>query len=41
MVDGPIDGDVFESFVAQVLVPQLKPGDLVVLDNLEPQARAD
>ena len=39
VVDGPIDGDVFESFVAQVLVPQLKPGDLVVLDNLSSHKR--
>jgi len=30
---------VFESFVAQVLVPQLKPGDLVVMDNLSSHKR--
>jgi len=29
-----VDGDVLVSFVAQVLVPQLKASDLVVLDNL-------
>jgi transposase len=34
VVDGPINADVFEAFVAQVLVPQLRPGDAVVLDNL-------
>jgi transposase len=34
VVDGPINAEVFEAFVAQVLVPQLKPGDLVVMDNL-------
>lgn len=39
VVDGPIDGDVFEAFVEQVLVPQLKPGDLVVLDNLSSHKR--
>lgn len=39
VVDGPIDGDVFEAFVSQVLVPQLKPGDLVVLDNLSSHKR--
>ncbi len=33
-VDGPINRDVFESFVAQVLVPRLTPGDIVVMDNL-------
>ena len=34
LVDGTIDADVFESFVAQVLVPELRRGDVVVLDNL-------
>ena len=33
-VDGAVNGDVFESFVAQVLVPTLRPGDVVVMDNL-------
>ena len=33
-VDGAVNGDVFESFVAQVLVPALNPGDVVVMDNL-------
>jgi len=33
-VDGAINRDVFESFVAQVLVPTLTPGDVVVMDNL-------
>lgn len=39
VVDGPVDGDVFEAFVAQVLVPQLRPGDLVVMDNLSSHKR--
>lgn len=34
VVDGAINADVFEAFVAQVLAPQLRPGDLVVMDNL-------
>jgi transposase len=33
-VDGAVNGDVFEAFVAQVLVPSLAPGDVVVMDNL-------
>jgi len=33
-VDGPIDADVFEAFCRRVLAPTLKPGDLVVMDNL-------
>jgi transposase len=32
--DGPIDSDVFYAYVEQVLVPTLRPGDVVVLDNL-------
>jgi len=33
-VDGAVNRDVFESFVGQVLVPKLTPGDIVVMDNL-------
>jgi transposase len=32
--DGPIDSDTFYAYVAQVLVPTLRPGDVVILDNL-------
>jgi len=32
--DGPIDGVSFRAYVEQVLVPTLRPGDVVVLDNL-------
>ena len=32
--DGPIDNDSFRAYVDQVLVPTLRPGDVVVLDNL-------
>lgn len=34
VVDGAINAEVFEAFVQQVLAPQLRPGDLVVMDNL-------
>ena len=34
VVDGAVNGDVFEAFVEQVLVPELKPGDVVIMDNL-------
>jgi transposase len=34
VVDGAINRDLFEGFVEQVLVPELKRGDVVVLDNL-------
>jgi transposase len=32
--DGPIDSPTFLAYVEQVLVPTLRPGDVVVLDNL-------
>ena len=34
LLDGPIDGDSFKTYVEKVLVPTLKPGDIVVMDNL-------
>ena len=32
--DGPINGEAFRAYVDQVLVPALRPGDIVVMDNL-------
>ena len=32
--DGPINRDAFEIYVAKVLVPELRTGDTVVMDNL-------
>jgi transposase len=44
VLDGPINGDAFETYVARVLAPELKRGDTVVMDNLSshkrPQVRA-
>jgi len=34
VLDGPIDGESFRTYVEKVLVPTLKPGDLVIIDNL-------
>jgi transposase len=34
LLDGAVNRLAFEAFVAQVLVPHLRPGDVVVLDNL-------
>ena len=34
VVDGAINRDVFDAFVEQVLVPELREGDVVILDNL-------
>ncbi len=40
VVDGAINGDVFEAFVEQVLVPHLRKGDVVVMDNLSSHKRS-
>ena len=34
VLDGPINGAVFRAWVEQSLVPELCPGDIVVMDNL-------
>lgn len=34
LLDGPMDGEAFRVYVRRVLVPELKPGDIVVMDNL-------
>ena len=34
LLDGPIDGEAFQTYVEQVLVPTLRPGDIVIMDNL-------
>lgn len=32
--DGPVNGDIFRTYVERVLVPTLRPGDVVAMDNL-------
>lgn len=34
VLDGPINGEAFQVYVEQVLVPELRPGDIVIMDNL-------
>lgn len=34
VLDGPINGLTFQAYVDQVLIPELRPGDIVVMDNL-------
>ena len=34
LFDGPINGACFRAYVEQILLPSLKPGDIVVMDNL-------
>ena len=40
-IDAATDGDVFLAFVEQELAPNLRPGDLVVMDNLNAHKRPD
>ncbi|WP_394091070.1 IS630 family transposase, partial [Xanthobacter autotrophicus] len=44
VLDGPINAVAFQAYVEQVLIPELSPGDMVVMDNLGshkgPQVRA-
>ncbi len=35
VVDGALTGDLFAAYVRQHLAPQLRPGDILVLDNLQ------
>jgi transposase len=35
-VEGATDTEVFRTYVSQVLCPTLRPGDLVIMDNLSP-----
>lgn len=34
VLDGPMNGAAFKAYITQVLVPTLRPGDIVVMDNL-------
>ncbi len=44
VLDGPINRAAFEIYVEMILVPELRPGDIVILDNLSshkgPRVRA-
>ena len=35
-IEGATDTEVFQTYVREVLCPALRPGDLVVMDNLSP-----
>lgn len=41
VLDGPINGDAFETYVRRVLVPELEHGDVVVMDNLSSHKRPE
>lgn len=40
VLEGPINGGWFEAYVTQVLIPDLQPGDVVIMDNLSSHKRA-
>ncbi|MBA2113796.1 IS630 family transposase ISRm10-1 [Planctomycetes bacterium FF15] len=40
VIDDPMNGDLFLAYVQQQLVPTLKPGDVVVMNNLASHKRA-
>jgi transposase len=40
VIDGAMNGDLFEAYVRQILVPTLRAGDVVVMDNLQAHKRA-
>ncbi len=39
VLDGPINGDWFEAYVRQILLPELRRGDIVIMDNLSSHKR--
>jgi len=41
VVDGAMTGDLFVAYVERVLVPTLRAGDIVVMDNLSSHKRAE
>ena len=41
VLDGPMNAECFKAYVNQVLVPTLKPGDIVVMDNLSAHKSED
>lgn len=40
VIDGALTGDLFVAYVEQQLVPTLRPGDIVIMDNLAVHKRA-
>jgi transposase len=40
VIDGPVNGELFLAYVEQQLAPTLRPGDIVIMDNLSSHKRA-
>ena len=41
VLDGPMNADAFRAYVRHVLAPTLRPGDIVVIDNLPAHKHTD
>lgn len=41
VIDGPVDTEVFRAYLQHVLLPTLRPGDVVVMDNLSSHKAPD
>jgi transposase len=41
VLDGPINRDAFTAYVRQVLIPEIGPGDVVIMDNLSSHKGTD
>jgi transposase len=41
VIDGAVTGDLFVAYVRQQLAPSLRPGDVVVMDNLSSHKRLE
>ena len=41
VIDGVVSGDLFVAYVAQIWVPSLRRGDVVVMDNLSSPKRSE
>jgi transposase len=39
VLDGPINGDWFQAYITQVLVPELRPGDVIIMGKLSSHKR--
>jgi transposase len=40
VLDGPMNGEAFVAYVEQVLAPTLRPGNIVIMDNLPAHRRS-
>lgn len=40
VIDGAVNGEIFQAYVRQQLAPALQPGDIVIMDNLSSHKRA-